>query len=74
MAICPISALLCGVGLTGLGAAIGGLTYATVLTLLVVPSLYVMMSRKKIKKDEANNTNSTKEESVTDGEIASNQE
>ena len=55
-------------------AAIGGLTYATVLTLLVVPSLYVMMSKKKIKKEEAKNTNSTKEESSNDGEIASNQE
>ena len=37
-------------------ASIGGLTYATFLTLLVVPSLYVMMNRKKIKKEEANNT------------------
>ena len=53
-------------------AAIGGLTYATVLTLLVVPSLYVMFSRKKIKKEEANNTNSI--ESEENGEIASNQE
>ncbi len=54
-------------------AAIGGLTYATVLTLLVVPSLYVMMSRRKIKKEEANNTNSL-EESENNGEIASNEE
>ena len=53
-------------------AAIGGLTYATVLTLLVVPSLYVMFSRKKIKKEEANNTNSI--ESEENGEVASNQE
>ena len=53
-------------------AAIGGLTYATVLTLLVVPSLYVMMSRKKIKKEEANITNSEKEESDNNGEVASN--
>ena len=57
-------------------AAIGGLTYATLLTLLVVPSLYVMMSRRKIKKQEqeAANTNSTIEESKENGEIASNQE
>ena len=44
-------------------AAIGGLTYATVLTLLVIPSLYVMMNRKKIKKEESNN------ETVEAGEI-----
>ena len=53
-------------------AAIGGLTYATLLTLLVVPSLYVMMSRKKIKKEEANNNSNV--ESNIDGEIAVNQE
>ena len=53
-------------------AAIGGLTYATLLTLLVVPSLYVMMSRKKIKKEEANNTNSI--ESESNGEISVNEE
>lgn len=55
-------------------AAIGGLTYATLLTLLVVPSLYVMMSRKKIKKEQANITNSEIEESDNNGEVASNQE
>lgn len=53
-------------------AAIGGLTYATILTLLVVPSLYVMMSRRKIKKEEANNTNSEINESENNGEITSN--
>ena len=56
-------------------AAIGGLTYATLLTLLVVPSLYVMMSRRKIKKEAENNTNSLENnESENNGEIASNQE
>jgi len=53
-------------------ASIGGLTYATLLTLLVVPSLYIMMSRKKIKKEEANN-NSNLEDSK-DGEITVNEE
>ena len=53
-------------------AAIGGLTYATALTLLVVPSLYVMMSRKKIKKEEANNTDSNVVESEDNGEVSSN--
>jgi HAE1 family hydrophobic/amphiphilic exporter-1 len=56
-------------------AAIGGLTYATLLTLLVVPSLYVMMSRRKIKKEEANDTNSNiVEESESNGEITTNEE
>lgn len=53
-------------------AAIGGLTYATALTLLVVPSLYVMMSRKKIKKDEENASNSNVVESTENGEESSN--
>ena len=53
-------------------AAIGGLSYATILTLLVVPSLYVMMSRRKIKKEEAN-TNSTLEGNNS-GEITGNEE
>ncbi|MBP5444958.1 MAG: efflux RND transporter permease subunit [Acholeplasmatales bacterium] len=50
-------------------AAIGGLTYATVLTLLVIPSLYVMMNRKKIKKEENNDTTL---ESEDNGEVATN--
>ncbi len=33
--------------------AIGGLIYATVLTLLVVPSIYALVNRKKIKVEEA---------------------
>ncbi len=33
--------------------AIGGLIYATVLTLLVVPSIYALVNRKKIKSEEA---------------------
>ena len=53
-------------------AAIGGLTYATLLTLLVVPSLYVMMSRKKIKKDEENASNLNVVESIENGEESSN--
>lgn len=31
--------------------AIGGLTYATILTLIVVPTVYAMFSRKRIKKE-----------------------
>ena len=33
--------------------AIGGLIYATVLTLLVVPAIYALVNRKKIKVEEA---------------------
>ncbi len=33
--------------------AIGGLIYATVLTLLVVPAIYALVNRKKIKLEEA---------------------
>lgn len=33
--------------------AIGGLIYATILTLLVVPSIYALVNRKKIKLEEA---------------------
>ncbi len=33
--------------------AIGGLVYATVLTLLVVPAIYALVNRKKIKLEEA---------------------
>ena len=33
--------------------AIGGLVYATILTLLVIPAIYALVNRKKIKLEEA---------------------